>query len=121
MKQETFLPIGYEEPKTTGNYFRFQDGINRFRVLSSAIVGFEYFNESNKPVRSKEPFETTSDIKKNGKVKFFWAFSVYNYLESKVQIMEITQKTIQKDIGAGRRKSQQGRLKENAKEGKRGI
>lgn len=95
-----FLPKSYEEPKSTSNYFRFQDGINSFRILGNAIIGWEYFNTENKPVRSKEPFESTPDIKKDGKVKHFWAFPIWNYQEKKVQIMELTQKSIQKAIMA---------------------
>lgn len=94
----TFLPKSYEQPKTSSNYFRFQEGQNKFRILGSAVIGYEFFNNDNKPVRSKEPFESTPNIKKDGKVKHFWAFPVYNYDEKKVQIMELTQSSIQKAI-----------------------
>ncbi len=89
-----FLPEGYKVPESQNNYMRFKDGLNRFRVLSNAIVGYEYFNTDNKPVRSKTMFESTPGIKETGKVKQFWAFVVWNYGENKVQILEITQKTI---------------------------
>ena len=97
----TFLQDGYEPKKTTGNYFRYEDGENTIRILSSAIVGFEYFNRDNKPVRSKEEFEDMpTDIKQGGKVKEFWAFCIWNYKEEKIQIMEVTQKTIMAQIMA---------------------
>lgn len=90
-----FLPESYQIPASPSNYMRFTEGINRIRILSSAIVGYEYFNTSNKPVRSKEAFEETpSDIKKDGKVKPFWAFAVYNYQTKTIQILELTQKSI---------------------------
>jgi hypothetical protein len=106
-----FFPTeNYEVPKGQSNYMRFQEGINRFRVLSSAIVGYEYFTQDNKPVRSKDAPETIpSDIKKDGKVKHFWAFAVWNYQVSKnekgehvgaVQVLEITQNTIMKPMMA---------------------
>lgn len=91
----TFLPTDYKIPKMPGNYMRFEEGLNRFRVLSSAIVGYEYFTKENKPVRQKEAFdEMPEDIKKDGKIKPFWAFVVYNYDLKMVQILEVTQKTI---------------------------
>jgi len=95
----TFLPKDYEPKATQSNYFRFEDGENSFRILSSAITGFEYFNKENKPVRSKEEFEEApTDIKQDGKIKEFWAFVIWNYKLEKIQIMEITQKTIMSAI-----------------------
>jgi hypothetical protein len=99
-----FLPKGYTAPKTSGNYFRFEKGENRFRILSSAIVGYEYWDTANKPHRSRSPFQSVpADAKlEDGKFKpkHFWAFVVWNYAESKVQIMEITQTTIMAAIEA---------------------
>lgn len=100
----TFLPTDYEAPSNEGNYFRFKKGENRFRILSSAIVGFEYWNRDNKPVRQVQAWEEVpEDAKKNdngGFQKHFWAFVVWNYDAKKAQIMEITQITIQNAIGA---------------------
>lgn len=94
-----FLPADYKAPE--GNYMKLQEGENTFRVLSSAIVGYEYFNKDSKPVRSKTPFTNTpADIKENGSVKHFWAFVVYSYRAEKAQILEITQSSIQTGIKA---------------------
>ena len=98
-----FLPKDYKEPES--NYFKLKEGKNTFRVMSPAITGYEYWNTDNKPVRSKEPFKNTADIRvdKDGKpnrVKHFWAFIVWNIDAEVIQIMEITQKTIQDDIKA---------------------
>jgi hypothetical protein len=95
----TFLPTDYEIPKSPSGYMKFEDGLNKIRILSSAIVGFEYFTKDNKPVRSKEPFEDEpTDIKQGGKVKPFWAFGVWNYATKTVQILELTQKTIMRAL-----------------------
>jgi hypothetical protein len=110
----SFLPKGYEAPKSSGNYFKFEEGDNRFRVLSSAIVGWMYWTLDNKPVRSRTPFKEVpanarlKEIKDNdGNLvrevfapQHFWAFVVWNYDEEKVQIMEIVQGTIQEPIEA---------------------
>jgi hypothetical protein len=95
----TFLQDGYEPKKTTGNYFRYEDGENEIRILSSAITFWEYFNQDNKPVRSKEEFEEVpTDIKQGGKIKEAWAFVIYNVKLEKIQIMEVTQRTIMSQI-----------------------
>lgn len=101
----TFLPQGYESIPTNSNYLKFEDGENPFRVLSSAIVGFEYWNTNNKPVRSKTSWNTIpDDIKYDEDGRFrinhFWAFVVWNYNEKKVQVLEITQKKIMKALKA---------------------
>jgi hypothetical protein len=95
-----FLPDNYERPATSGgNYAKLEDGPNRFRILSAAKVGFLYWNTDNKPVRLTEKPETLpEDIRvENGKpdkIKHFWAFVVWSYRESRVQILEITQASI---------------------------
>jgi hypothetical protein len=101
----SFLPSTYEKIPTTSNYMKFQDGDNNFRVLSSAVVGFEYWTTDNKPVRAKEPWNTIPDDIKfdedgNFRVNHFWAFAVYNYDEKRIQILEITQKKVMKAIKA---------------------
>ena len=102
MKDNFFPNEDYKLP-VSSNYMRFQEGENNFRVLSSAIVGYEYWNTQNKPVRSKESWdEMPEDIKteKDGSVRInhFWAFVVWNYEAKKIQILELTQKGIMKTI-----------------------
>ena len=93
---------------STSRYMRWQDGDNRFRILGAfsegtAIQGIEYWktiDDTRKPVRihrtESVPVEEL-ELNKFGEPdipKFFWAFPVWNYAEKKVQILEITQKTI---------------------------
>ncbi len=92
----SFLPKDYEAPKASGNYLKLTEGTHRFRVLDNAIVGWEYWNKENKPVRQKEEFEEIpNDIAEGRNPKFFWAFPVWNVDEKKVQILELTQGKIQ--------------------------
>lgn len=98
-----FLPNDYEVPQSGGNYMKFKDGENRFRILTSPIIGWEAWKEIDgvrKPVRTRmsSPF-STNDFDPS-EVKHFWAMPVWNYAEKKVQILEITQKGIQKKIKA---------------------
>ena len=95
----SFLPEGYVAPDNSG-YMKLVPGENTFRVLSSAIIGYEYWNTENKPVRSPKPFSATPDIRldDNGnpsKIKHFWAFVVFNVEKQSIQILEITQASIQ--------------------------
>lgn len=98
-----FIPPDYEVPVSGGNYMKLEKGDNVFRVLSSAVIGYEYWNKDDKPVRLKsKPDVLPDDIKvdQNGNkvIKHFWAFAVWNYKAGAVQILEITQKTIQTGI-----------------------
>lgn len=98
-----FLPKDYKRPQTGGGYMKLEDGDNVFRILSDAITGFEYWNVDNKPVRSKEFPKNTPSIKtdKDGnpqKVKHFWAFIVWNYATNSVEILQITQSSIQDEL-----------------------
>lgn len=97
----TRLPENYEFKESTatgGNYTKFTEEPVKFRVLTSPIIGYEYFTSENKPRRSRHQFSSTPNIKEGGSVKEFRAFVVWNYNEEKIQIMEVTQQTIKKAI-----------------------
>ncbi len=101
----SFLPEDYKIPKPASNYMKFEEGTQSFRILDSAIIGYEYWNMENKPVRSKTPYEEMpDDIKPNKdgqfKISHFWAFPVWNYQVKRVQILEVTQTSVQKAIKA---------------------
>ena len=103
MKQDNnFFPSSdYKVPITSDYLNKFPQGDTTFRVMSSAIVGWEYFNTDNKPIRSEEMFENTpTDIKKESSIKHFWSFVVWNYEAERIQIMELTQKSIMTSIKA---------------------
>lgn len=97
-----FFPTADYKIPTTSNYMKFATpGEYTFRVLSSAVVGWQYFNTENKPIRSRTVFdEMPDDLKKEGRINHFWAFLVWNYESKKVQILEITQKTIMSPMQA---------------------
>lgn len=94
-----FLPEGYEPPQSGGNYMRFQPGENEFRILTSPITGWLDW-KNNKPIRTPyiqgESAPKPIDPKK--KVKHFWAMVVWNYGDGAIQVLEITQATIQRAI-----------------------
>ena len=108
----SFLPSGFEIP-TTSNYMKFEEGDNTFRILGSfvdgtAIMGTEFWvtvDSKRKPRRLPmgQPvpvaeIEVNPETNEVDLPKHFWAMPVWNYKDKKVQILEITQKTIQQAI-----------------------
>lgn len=90
-------------PESTGsNYLKITEDPQEFRVLASPIIGYEYFRADGDkvtPVRQKEAFEDIpSDSKDGSKPKEFRAFPVWNHTLGKVQIMEITQASVKKEM-----------------------
>ena len=99
-----FLPKGYDDVKIEkeSDYMKMKDdGEYRIRFLSSPIVGIECW-KNKKPLRfrSKDevPNETWDINTFTGKPKSpvtFWAAIVWNYGAKRMQILSITQSTIQ--------------------------
>jgi len=98
----TFLPDKYKVPENPSQYMRLEEGKNIIRILSSAIIGWEYWTEdkegNRKPIRVKTLDEVPEEVRKTKdpreRAKHFWAFTIYNLNLEEVQILEITQKTI---------------------------
>ena len=93
-----FLPQNYEQPQSGANYMKFQKGDNKFRVLSRPIVGWIDWKDKV-PYRFDMKSKPEKPMVEGVSVKHFWAFLVWNYSEGAVQILEVTQSTIQKTIG----------------------
>lgn len=106
----SFLPQNYTIPENNSNsrYLnpsKLEDSKpTRFRILSKALLGWSYWTNENKPVRLKledHPKTTPPDIQiRDGKAKInhFWAIVVYNYNTERLEVLEITQKTIQSQL-----------------------
>lgn len=97
MLNTNFLPQDYQAPKTAGNYLKLQDGETKIRILSHPILGWEDWIDK-KPVRYKmnEKPEYPQDLERP--MKHFWAMIVWNYTEQKIQIFQVTQATIIREI-----------------------
>lgn len=101
-----FLPKDYDIPSSGNNYMRFSEqGEHRFRIMNKPILGYEGWitlrDGSKKPVRKRmdEDFRI-EEIDNPDEIRHFWAMVVWNYKENRLQVLEITQKTIQKAIKA---------------------
>lgn len=103
-----FLPKGYETPEIPSNFMELEEGVNTFRILSSAIVGYEWWVDSSengrKPMRVRTADEVPEEVKNasenRARAKHFWAFPVYNYQTKTVQVLEIKQQTIMRALEA---------------------
>lgn len=103
-----FLPKGYATPESERNYMEFAEGTNTLRILSPAIVGYEWFEDTGdggrvpRRVRTEEevPAEVRHAANDQDRAKHFWAFTVYNYNTQSVQVLKLKQKTIQRAIEA---------------------
>lgn len=92
-----FLPKDYKVPSSGDNYMRFEKGKNQFRILSDAILGWEDWQDK-KPVRFEMDKKPSISVDPKKPVKHFWAFVVWNYNMKRVQILQITQKSIQRAL-----------------------
>ncbi len=92
-----FLPEGYEAPKGGSNYFKFEKGENRIRILSRPILGWLDWQD-NKPIRYRMNEKPAKPVDPKKPVRHFWAMVVWNYRHEAIQVMEITQATIQQSI-----------------------
>lgn len=102
-KDNQLFPPGYKIPDSSSGYMRLEQGDNKFRILSKPVVGNEYWktdSEGNrKPIRKRNGEKIqVSDIEPGESIKHFWAMVVWNYDAKALQILEITQKSILKDI-----------------------
>lgn len=101
----SFLPKNYKAPAGSSDYFTLQEGENRIRIISDAVIGWEGWKD-NKPFRREgiekniEDDEVDIDQKysKKPKVGPFWGFLVYDFEGEAVKIFTLTQKTIMKAI-----------------------
>ena len=103
-----FLPDGYKTPEMPSNYMDLEVGKNAFRILSSAIVGYKWWVDTDeggrKPIRVRTAEKVPTDVKnttdREDKAKHFWAFTVYNYKTKTIQVLELKQQTIMRAIEA---------------------
>lgn len=100
-----FLPKKYEVPAGPSNYLRFEQGENKFRILASPVLGLVGWKKNdkgeNRPVRVPHGESMPVDKVDNPEeVRHFWAMPVWNFKTESVQVLEITQKTIQRTLRA---------------------
>ena len=107
---EDFLPKDYTVPEIDGSYMKLRQGENQFRILSKSIMGWGVW-VNGKPKRFREDEGIPMEIQEQADVdektgeprlaRHFMAFVVWNrnsQPKPKLQILELTQKSIKKAI-----------------------
>ena len=107
----SILPKGYKVPQKPSLYMSLRQGQNKFRILGAPILGYEGWTtiktddgaEKRQPIRHEllEQFtdgEVIQDAK--NRIKHFWAMPVWNFADSRVQILEIVQTSIMEKLKA---------------------
>lgn len=106
---DNFFPEDYNVPKSGTDFMKFEKGENVFRVLDSVHMGYEYWTEDKKvqrsytPITELPPNAAKRENKKTKEMelipaKHIWIIPVWNYLTKSIQILTISQKTVQEAI-----------------------
>jgi hypothetical protein len=101
-----FLPKDYELPESERRFAELEEGANSLRILTPAIVGYEWWIDTQEggrtPIRARTAEEVPSEVRNaaesQDKAKHFWAFTVYNYQTQSIQVLEVKQQTIMRAL-----------------------
>lgn len=93
-----FLPDNYEVPNPSTGFLKFEEGQTKFRVLSSPLLGWESWTDAAGGKRTVKRYSYGEEHPPTA--KHFWAMVVWNYGEKRIQILNITQATIQRQLKA---------------------
>ena len=108
-KGGAFLPKNYKRPDNSKQFLKLEQGENRFRIISSALLGWGLFSSEKKPIR--KPFDeefTADEIAEIKPLKYddgtvstprhFWVFFVWDYSTKSIKVLEVTQASIMKQM-----------------------
>jgi hypothetical protein len=112
---DAFLPSGYEVPKAGGKYTKFKAGEPvKLRILSSPILGYEKWTIKPEAIRWRmdESEPQRSDWKPDEKAKHFWAMVAWNRNTKQIEILQISQVSIQEAIASYAKNEDWGNPKE---------
>lgn len=95
-----FLPSAYEVPSKENGYMKLKKGDNRFRILTKPILGWEWWEDTAEGGRRPQRVRMDEGVSvaTGTEAKHFWAFVVWNYQANALQILELTQKGLQRAI-----------------------
>lgn len=100
-QEDSLFPADYKVPKSAGKYLKLtkvEDEL-KFRLIQKPVVGWEGWRDK-KPLRFKT-FEETKGLKFDGSQYnpkgdpvHFWAFTIWNFKEERIQVLTITQSSV---------------------------
>ena len=97
--QTCALPIsgGYAIPEKPSDYLKLTEGAHKLRILASPILGWEFWDKTgDKPSVKRWAFDAPHPTD----AKHIWGVVVYNYTLKRVQLLSISQSSIQEDLRA---------------------
>ena len=114
-KQGQFLPPNYKTPDNASQFMKLEPGDNTVRILSQPLVGYVIFTNEGKPIRREyDPQSSTyGDFTKDELTEFnaktredgsfegsrhFWIMLVWSYKHNAPKVLDVTQKTVLRDI-----------------------
>jgi hypothetical protein len=108
-----FFANGYELPKSESNYLEFEDGENRFRILSNCVTGWLWWQDeqghvlSNPAkkchviyVRDLSEIPQVVQASPNLRPKHIWCFVIFNRKTEQVQVCKLIQTSIMRGIAS---------------------
>lgn len=104
---DSYFPEDYQVPRSDRDFITmsdFEQGDNVIRILDKMVYGYEgWLNQEVDGKKVSKRFqmdEKPEDLTPYRTMKHFWAVPVWNYAANRVQILTITQKSIQSEIHA---------------------
>lgn len=94
----SFYPNDFAMKEQVSDYMKIVEGDQKIRILMKPIIGYETWSEENKPQRFSRFEQAVNSNSRDGKVKEFHAFIVWNYELGMIQLLNITQRGIQEWI-----------------------
>lgn len=97
----SFYPAGYEKKEKPNDYMKLTEGEHKIRILTSPIIGYETWTgdgPESKPHRAKTFKEGVGLPNRDGNVKEFHAFIVWDYETNMVRLLNVTQPSVQDGI-----------------------
>ena len=95
----------YDVPSTgESSFMKFVKGENRFRILGTPVMGYQYWQDDRTPVRIK----TAGEAPAGEKPKHFWQIPVWD--GHSIKVLDVTQSTVQKQLTELDRNSEWGNL-----------
>ena len=108
------IPDSFEPQSAQSNYLRLTPGKHRIRILSGAIAGWVFWEDTPEGGRrpTRLPLDQNPPVEQAETIKKFLAFPVWNYELGRVQVWEVTQATIQRELKAYEKDADWGNLQE---------
>ena len=96
----TTISDDFEVLSSKSNYFKMVPGEHKIRVLSNSIAGWLWWTEEGDGTRkpNRIPVDQNPPVEFAESVKKFLTFVIWNYEFGRMQVWEVTQSSIQREL-----------------------